>query len=162
MGLRHLTKKGDYMFSFFDLKDGFYPLGTAQTDRDFFTVDIRGTLYRLAGLPMGWSLSPYYFITSTEVVVRHMRTPELEPAPAASAPNPLQALHYVDDFLLFANTEAAALAVRARMLRVREALGRERHAEKGFWEPARSGASTAWTSTSTQRRGYFSPRRPRC
>jgi hypothetical protein len=27
MGVRHLTRKGDYMFSF-DLKDGFYALET--------------------------------------------------------------------------------------------------------------------------------------
>eukprot|EP00873_Tetraselmis_striata_P005720 jgi/Tetstr1/425984/TSEL_016333.t1 len=36
-----------------DLQDGFYAVGIAPEDRDFFTVDYRGTLYRLAGLPMG-------------------------------------------------------------------------------------------------------------
>eukprot|EP00873_Tetraselmis_striata_P010603 jgi/Tetstr1/430867/TSEL_002009.t1 len=64
MGVRHLTAKGDYMFPF-DLQDGFYALGIAPSDRDYFTVNIRGTLYRLCGLPMGWSLSPYYFTTFT-------------------------------------------------------------------------------------------------
>eukprot|EP00873_Tetraselmis_striata_P024520 jgi/Tetstr1/444784/TSEL_032632.t1 len=64
LGVRHLTKKGDYMFSF-DLQDGFYALDIAEADRDYFTVDVRGQLYRLAGLPMGWSLSPYYFVTLT-------------------------------------------------------------------------------------------------
>eukprot|EP00873_Tetraselmis_striata_P028600 jgi/Tetstr1/448864/TSEL_036090.t1 len=62
LGVRHFTKKGDYMFSF-DLQDGFYALGIAEADRDYFTVDVRGQLCRLAGLPMGWSLSPYYFVT---------------------------------------------------------------------------------------------------
>eukprot|EP00873_Tetraselmis_striata_P018362 jgi/Tetstr1/438626/TSEL_027177.t1 len=70
LGVRHLTKKGDYMFSF-DLQDGFYALGIAEADRDYFTVDVRGQLYRLAGLPMGWSLSPYYFVTLTQAL--HLR-----------------------------------------------------------------------------------------
>eukprot|EP00873_Tetraselmis_striata_P044568 jgi/Tetstr1/464832/TSEL_009571.t1 len=64
MGARHLTAKGDYMFSF-DLQDGLYALGIAPSDRDYFTVNIRGTLYRLCGLPMGWSLSSSYFTTLT-------------------------------------------------------------------------------------------------
>eukprot|EP00873_Tetraselmis_striata_P019579 jgi/Tetstr1/439843/TSEL_028254.t1 len=65
LGVRPLTKKGDYMFSF-DLQDGFYALGIAEVDRDYFTVDVRGQLYMLAGLPMGRSLSPYYFVTLTQ------------------------------------------------------------------------------------------------
>eukprot|EP00873_Tetraselmis_striata_P026177 jgi/Tetstr1/446441/TSEL_033983.t1 len=59
-----ITKTGDYMSSF-DLQDGFYALGIAEADRDYFTVDVRGMLYMLAGLPMGWSLSPYHFVTLT-------------------------------------------------------------------------------------------------
>eukprot|EP00873_Tetraselmis_striata_P009839 jgi/Tetstr1/430103/TSEL_001962.t1 len=74
MGVRHLTAKGDYMFSF-DLQDGFYALGIAPSDRDYFIVNIRGTLYRLCGLPMGWSLSPYYFTTFTMTFVKHLRSP---------------------------------------------------------------------------------------
>eukprot|EP00873_Tetraselmis_striata_P013709 jgi/Tetstr1/433973/TSEL_023150.t1 len=57
LGVPHLTKEGDYMFSF-DLQDGFYALGIAEADRDYFTADVWGQVYRLAGLPMGWSLSP--------------------------------------------------------------------------------------------------------
>eukprot|EP00873_Tetraselmis_striata_P014116 jgi/Tetstr1/434380/TSEL_023481.t1 len=125
MGLRHLTKKGDYMFSF-DLKDGFYAQGIAEADRDYLTVGIRGTLYRLAGLPMGWSLSPYYFTTFTEVMVRHMWTPEPEPAPAASSPTPSK--RYL--------RPRRWTTERARLQRVLDALGLERHAEKGFWESA--------------------------
>eukprot|EP00873_Tetraselmis_striata_P006924 jgi/Tetstr1/427188/TSEL_017376.t1 len=47
LGVRHLTKKGDYMFSF-DLQDVFYALGIAHADRDYFTVDVRGQLYMLS------------------------------------------------------------------------------------------------------------------
>eukprot|EP00873_Tetraselmis_striata_P008982 jgi/Tetstr1/429246/TSEL_001909.t1 len=39
--VRHLTKKGNYMFSF-DLQDGFYAPGIAEADRYYFTVDVRG------------------------------------------------------------------------------------------------------------------------
>eukprot|EP00873_Tetraselmis_striata_P042119 jgi/Tetstr1/462383/TSEL_007389.t1 len=77
LGVRHLTKKGDYTLSF-DLQDGFYALGIAEADRDYFTVDVRGQLYMLAGLPMGWSLSPYYFVTRTQVFITHLRKPEPE------------------------------------------------------------------------------------
>eukprot|EP00873_Tetraselmis_striata_P017703 jgi/Tetstr1/437967/TSEL_026597.t1 len=57
------------MFSF-DLQDGFYALGIAEADRHF-TVDVRGQPYRLADLPMGWSLSPYYCVTPTQAL--HLR-----------------------------------------------------------------------------------------
>eukprot|EP00873_Tetraselmis_striata_P023803 jgi/Tetstr1/444067/TSEL_003307.t1 len=85
LGVRHLSKKGDCMFSF-DLQDGFYALGIAEADRDYFTVDVRGQLYRLAGLPMGWSLSPYYFVTLTQVFITHLRKPEPEPPSSSTQP----------------------------------------------------------------------------
>eukprot|EP00873_Tetraselmis_striata_P011874 jgi/Tetstr1/432138/TSEL_021595.t1 len=78
LGVRHLTKKGNYIFSF-DLQDGFYALGIAEADRDYFTVDVQGQLYRLAGLPMRWSLSPYYLVTLTQVFIAHLRKPKPEP-----------------------------------------------------------------------------------
>jgi hypothetical protein len=56
----HQTIKGDYMLSF-NTHDGFYTLGIISTDRDYFTVNVRGHLYILTGLPMGWCLSPLLF-----------------------------------------------------------------------------------------------------
>jgi hypothetical protein len=41
LGVRHLTRKGDYMFSF-DMKDDFYALGIVREQRDFLTVNVRG------------------------------------------------------------------------------------------------------------------------
>jgi hypothetical protein len=52
LGVRHLTQKGDYMFSL-DLKNRFYALGIVPQQRDFLIVSVRGQLYRLASLPMG-------------------------------------------------------------------------------------------------------------
>eukprot|EP00873_Tetraselmis_striata_P033008 jgi/Tetstr1/453272/TSEL_003954.t1 len=43
----------DYML-FMDLRDGFYAVGVAPEDRNYFTVNwYRSKLFRLAGLPMG-------------------------------------------------------------------------------------------------------------
>jgi hypothetical protein len=43
-GVRHLTRRGDCMFSF-DLKDGFYALGIVPEQREFLIVNLRGQLY---------------------------------------------------------------------------------------------------------------------
>jgi hypothetical protein len=40
LGVKHLTRKGDYMFAF-DLQDGFYALGINKAYRDCFTVKVR-------------------------------------------------------------------------------------------------------------------------
>eukprot|EP00873_Tetraselmis_striata_P004554 jgi/Tetstr1/424818/TSEL_015321.t1 len=148
MGVRHLTAKWDYMFSF-DLQDGFYALGIAPSDRDYFTVSIRGTLYRLCGLPMGWSLSPYYFTTFTMTFVKHLRSP---PTPAAPGNVPrsrrwlrrglwrgARILPYVDDFLLFASSEPEALELRQRVADLLDSLGLLRNPAKGEWEPVQYG-----------------------
>jgi hypothetical protein len=49
--LKNLTRAGDWMVSF-DLADGYYTLGILEEDIDSFTVNYRGTVYILAGLPM--------------------------------------------------------------------------------------------------------------
>jgi hypothetical protein len=67
LGVRHLTRKGDYVFSF-DQLDGFYALGINPTEQDYFTVNVRGQLYKLAGLPMGWFVSPFHFCNMTSFV----------------------------------------------------------------------------------------------
>jgi hypothetical protein len=66
LGVRHLTRKGDYMFNI-------YP-----ANRDYFTVNVRGQLYKLAGLPMGWSLSPFYFCRMTMTFVNFLPAPDHE------------------------------------------------------------------------------------
>eukprot|EP00873_Tetraselmis_striata_P036117 jgi/Tetstr1/456381/TSEL_043115.t1 len=66
LGVRHLTKKGDYMFSF----DGFYALGIAEADRDYFTVDVRGGGGRASYLT--WTTSSSLFSASMEHAL-HLR-----------------------------------------------------------------------------------------
>jgi hypothetical protein len=71
LGVRHITRRGDLSL---DLQDGFYALGNAPKFRDYFTINVRGQLYRLARLPMGWSFSPFHFCRLTETFVCHLRT----------------------------------------------------------------------------------------
>jgi hypothetical protein len=130
------------MFSF-DLQDGFYALGINPTDRNYFTVNVQGQLYRLAGLPMGWSLSPFYFCKMTLNFVNFRRNPDPEahitPTNSCSKTYPIRTrwrgariLPYVDDFLLFASTEEEALTLRHRLAQLLDRLGLLRHPTKGF------------------------------
>jgi hypothetical protein len=41
--LRHVSRPGDYLV-FLDLADGYYTLGVRENDRDYFTVNYRGTM----------------------------------------------------------------------------------------------------------------------
>eukprot|EP00873_Tetraselmis_striata_P004328 jgi/Tetstr1/424592/TSEL_015117.t1 len=41
--LRYLAKRGDWAFSF-DLQDGYYALGLREDVRDYFTINVRGTM----------------------------------------------------------------------------------------------------------------------
>jgi hypothetical protein len=137
------------MFSF-DLYDRFYALGINQADRNFFTVKVRGQLYILAGLPMGWSLSPFYFCKMTLTFVNFLRNPDPEEhiAPTHSCSKTYlkrtrwrgaRIIPYVDDFLLFASTEEEALTLRHRLAQLLDRLGLLHHPTKGFWTPAQVG-----------------------
>eukprot|EP00873_Tetraselmis_striata_P027573 jgi/Tetstr1/447837/TSEL_003755.t1 len=135
--LRNLARPGDYMLQIMDLQDGFYANGIAHEDRDFFTVDYRGTLYRLAGLTMGWSLSPYYFCQFTNVLTRALRR---NPAEADGTPIPrrrfgLRMLPYMDDFLFLVRTQAEAIWQRDYIQRHLSGFGLLRNPNKGVWEP---------------------------
>eukprot|EP00873_Tetraselmis_striata_P001682 jgi/Tetstr1/421946/TSEL_012845.t1 len=96
-------------------------------------------------LPMGWSVSPYYFTTFTMTFVEHLRSPT---TPAALG-NVLRSrrwrwrgariLPYVDDFLLFALSEPEALELRQRVADLLDSLGMLRNPAKGLWEPVEMG-----------------------
>eukprot|EP00873_Tetraselmis_striata_P017506 jgi/Tetstr1/437770/TSEL_026424.t1 len=124
-------------------------MGIAPSDRDYFTVKIRGTLYRLCGLPMGWSLSPYYFTTFTMAFVKHLRSPTT-PATPGNVPRSRRLLRrgrwrgarilpYVDDFLLFVSSEPEALELRQRVADLPDIMGLLRSPAKGLWEPVQYG-----------------------
>ena len=143
--LRRLVRKGDYMFSF-DLEDGFYALGVQQPYRKYFTVNIDGTLYQFAGLPMGYTLSPRLFCRLTETMIRYLRTPAAR-RPGACVPQITRRNHkkhraagarmlpFVDDFLFMAPTRAQALDLRREVEDLWTSLGLSRNATKGVYEP---------------------------
>eukprot|EP00873_Tetraselmis_striata_P022394 jgi/Tetstr1/442658/TSEL_030752.t1 len=127
------------------MQDGFYALGIELSDRNYFTVNIHRTLYRLCGLPMGWSLSPFYFTTFTMTFVEHLRSPTT-PAVPGNVPRSrrwlrrgrwrgARILPYVDDFLLFASSESEALELRQRVADLLDSLGPLRNPAIGLWEP---------------------------
>eukprot|EP00873_Tetraselmis_striata_P039282 jgi/Tetstr1/459546/TSEL_004911.t1 len=142
--LRYLAKRGDWAFSF-DLQDGFYALGLREDVRDFFTINVRGTLWRFAALPMGWSLSPYYFCTLIAVMVRYLRQPDF--ATYSNYGRPFRRrlrrrkargvclLPFIDDFLFLAPSRQLALRLRAEVERVWGRLGLAKHPTKAHPEP---------------------------
>jgi hypothetical protein len=138
------------MFSF-DLKDGFYALGIVAEQRDFLTASVRGQTYRLAGLSMGLSLSPYQFCAVTDIFVRHLRQPDpggfttqygRPTHPDGNTPSKgylrhtrwrgAKILPYIDGFFLVPATREVALALRQRVDRILTRLGLLRHPTKGF------------------------------
>jgi hypothetical protein len=111
--LKHLSRPGDYFVSL-ELTDGYYTLGIREEDRNYFTVNYRGALWRLACLPMGWSGSAYYFCKLTQVFTNYLRRPPpptLVTAPSIGRPSKrflrnsrwcgVRLLPYMDDFLFF-------------------------------------------------------------
>lgn len=145
--LRNLTKRGDYMFSF-DMQDGYYALGIQAEHQEYFTVNYRGQLYQLCGLPMGWSASPYYFCRLMHQMVRYLRNPAMAGERALRRPaNPkrkklrgarwkgARILPFVDDFLFIASSHAQAMSLRQRVGTLLDKLGLARNPKKGHWEP---------------------------
>lgn len=151
--LRYLARRGDWFISF-DLMDGFYAVGIAPEDRKYFTVNIRGTLYQLAGLPMGWSLSPYVFHQFCHTFVRHFRSPEQAPKSTSSRrvrsttttrarprgrKKGVRLLPFVDDFAFFASSAEEATELRAYVVSTLMQLGLQLHPDKGYQEPVQIG-----------------------
>jgi hypothetical protein len=142
LGVTNMTRKGDNMISF-DLQDGLYALGVNPADRDYFHVNVREQLYRLAGLPKGWSMSPFYNKT-TLTFVNFLRAPDpllpcLEPIVCTTTYLKLTKrsanIPYVNDFLLFVTAEEEALTLQQRLSNPMDRLGLLRHPTKGFWQP---------------------------
>jgi hypothetical protein len=122
-----LSRPGDYFVSL-DLADGYYTLGITKEDRDLFTVNYRGELWRLACLPMGLLGSASHFLQANACV--HKLPPASINAPnrkddyVSQAHEKISAQHllarnltllYMDDFMLMAHSRQAALLLRDRV-----------------------------------------------
>jgi hypothetical protein len=136
--LRHMSRPGDYFVSL-DLTDGYYTLGIREEDRDYFTVNYRGALWRLACLPMGWLSSAYYFCKLIQVFTNYLRrppppTPATTPSRGRSSRRFLRnarwrgtrLLPYIDDFLFLADSYNVVVLLRQRVEALLEQLGLQR------------------------------------
>ena len=145
--LRHMVGGQDWAVSF-DISDGFYALGVAEEDRDYFTVQVQGKYYRFAALPMGFKNSPYHFNQLMVQLVRHLRAPTM----SQKMPRHLRhlstkklikqktikgiaVLQYVDDFLLIGRSAADMRTKRDQVFRLLTKLGLPLHPTKGEHEP---------------------------
>jgi hypothetical protein len=148
--LRHLSCPGDYFISL-NLADGYYTLGIREEDRDFFTVNYMGELWRLACLPMGWSGSAYYFYKLPKTFTNYLRRPPAPPtAKTATSHKPsrrflrnirlrgIRLLPYMDDFMFMAHSREEAL-LRDHFEALLYRLGLQRNPKKGLWEPTQVG-----------------------
>jgi hypothetical protein len=155
--LRHMFRPGDNFVSL-DLSDGYYTLGIREGDRDFFTVNYRGELWRLACLPMGWSGSAYYFCKLTQAFTNYMRrAPTPVTAKTATPYKPsrrflrnvrwrgVRLLPYMDDFMFMASSYVTSLLLRDRIETLLHQLGLQRNPDKGLWEPTQVGTHLGLT-----------------
>jgi hypothetical protein len=145
--LRHMSRPGDY-FDSLDLADRYYTLGIQEEDRDFFTVNYRGELWRLACLPMGWSGSAHHFCKLTETFTNYLQWPATPPtAKTTTSHKPsrrflrnirwrgIRLQVFMDDFMFMAHSREAALLIRDRVEALLHRLGLQRNPKKGMWEP---------------------------
>jgi hypothetical protein len=113
-------------------------------------VNVRGKLYRLAGLPTGWSLSPFYLYKFTLTFVNSLRALDRGlPGPTLGNGTKTylrrarwrgaRVFPYVDDFLLFSATEEEVLTLSQRLASLMDRLGLLHHPTKSFWTPTQVG-----------------------
>eukprot|EP00873_Tetraselmis_striata_P019900 jgi/Tetstr1/440164/TSEL_028520.t1 len=104
--------QGDWAFSS-DLQNNYYAMGLREDVRDYFTINVRGSLWRFAALPTaGRSALTYYFCTLVSVMlVRYYRCrPDFATYARQSRPSRRRSargiclLPFVDDFLSAAPT----------------------------------------------------------
>ena len=151
--LKYLARPKDYCFSI-DLQDGFYGMGLVPEHRPFMTYEIpkeladacgfKTTLVQLCGLPMGWTLSPYFFVKMMEPVFLHLRSPLFSDKRSHQRVRRhllkrrrrgCRLLPFMDDILFCCSSRAVALQLREQVVALLEQLGLSRNAKKGQWEP---------------------------
>lgn len=152
--LRYLGRPKDFCFSI-DLQDGFYAMGLVPDDRVYMTFEIpqamsvacgfATNLVQLCGLPMGWTLSPYYFVKLMEPVFRYLRSPLFSDRRShqrvrrhnlKKQRRGCRLLPFMDDILFLCSSRALALKLREEVDNLLESLGLSRNLKKGQWEPS--------------------------
>jgi hypothetical protein len=147
--LGKMARPGDHMISF-DISDAFYHVSVRPADRRWMRCIIDGEVLQMAGLPMGWTNSPYYLTKCLRPLVGALRGGGDQ---AALRETPVEGqrgvrpkgrlrrarvLAYLDDFLLLyssaAEAEEGARYVKALLGR----LGLHFQERKCQWDPVTS------------------------
>jgi hypothetical protein len=140
-----MSRPGDYVSIY--LADGYYTLGIRE-DRDFFTVNYRGELSRIACLSMGGLGSAYYLCKLRHVFANYLWRLATSPiARKTTHHKPTRSflrnirwrgtrlLPYMDDFMFMAYSREATLLLRDRVEALLHRLGLQRNPKNGMWEP---------------------------
>ena len=98
-----IAQPTDWMLSC-DVKNGYYHLAIREDDQRFLQFRWRGVVYQYMGLPMGYSLAPYWFCTLMFAWVRYVQTQWM-----------VRILSYIDDFLFFFTTAVHARDTREKI-----------------------------------------------
>ena len=144
--LSRICPPGAHMIAF-DLADAYHHLSIRPADRKFFTFELNGSLYQCAGLPFGWSNSPYYFTKFTRPLVSQLRSPFFRSLAGTSAvalsqrarrvtpAAGLGILPYLDDFLCVASSQTDAELAVPFVQSTLQSLGLQAHPTKCCWSP---------------------------
>jgi hypothetical protein len=168
----HMSCPGNYFVSL-DLADGYYTLSIRKAYRDFFTVNCRGEVWRLAYiyLPMRWSGSVYYFSSYPRSSPTIFAGQQLRNLPLRHHPSQppsrrflrnawwrgARLLSYMDEFLSLADFYHATLIFRARVVALLTRLGLLRNVKTPAIGPPPKWATTL-VSPSTSKGANFEPR----
>eukprot|EP00873_Tetraselmis_striata_P019739 jgi/Tetstr1/440003/TSEL_028364.t1 len=105
--LRYLAKRGDWAFSS-DMQDGYYALGLREDVRDFFTINVRGTMWRFA--------APMAGLRPRVEVERVWGRMGLAKHPTKAHPEPTQQLQHLGMDLDLVTMQFRAPAAKLRRL----------------------------------------------
>lgn len=121
--VKRILSKGYFMASI-DLKDAYYLISIANSDRKYLRFMFEGVLYEFKCLPFGLNTAPYTFTKIMKPVISYLR--ELG----------YLSVIYLDDLLLLGETHAVCLENVRKTCSLLESLGFIINKEKSKMEPS--------------------------
>ena len=120
----NILEKDDYMCSI-DLKDAYFMIPVAKSDRKFLRFIHKGTTYQFTALPFGLAPSPYTYTKITKPSVTWLRK------------QGIRITNYLDDFLIFGKTKEECANNTKIALSLLQRLGFVINFEKSCLEPSK-------------------------
>ena len=132
----------------FDISDAYHHLALRERDRNLMAVCIHGEYFRFAGLPFGWTNSPYFFTEFMGEFTAILRSgrgtspigagPYRVPACVHRTFTTLRTLAFLDDFLLMFRRLRDGLSISTYVKALAARLGLSLHPTKTCWTPKQS------------------------